>query len=568
MTSNQQIESIGKKIMRLPIHIMCLLLLFSLSSSAFSQSSVAAPDTNTTTQLNVVQSVFEAKLAERKTLRQEILVAAPDDIADLELSLKELNAEITELRDSFEQIAVGSVDLSVFDDNSEEFDWRFEMTQVMMPIIRNLQSLTEKPRRIEALRSEITRNQVQLAAANKAVAAIEESVSTADVESTRLALTELKSNWVDQGMELQRSIEVANVKLDNLQRSDGNFFESIKTGLLGFITGRGLTLLIAFVSAFAVWYIAKLITKLLLVKNRGEAAKNYRTRQRIVHYAFNILTVFLMAVAIIVVFYVRGDVLLLGVTLLVTAATLIGLRHMVPKFLSEARLLLNLGSIREDERVVYNGLPFKVTQLNMYSILKNPELTGVVRLPLENMMGMISRPAGKEVWFPASKGDYILMPDGKLLEVIALTTELIQLQNLVGTKTSVPAADFYNMTFDNLSRGDIFSITSTFGVGYLHQSISNDNIPLVLQQSVANALEKADFAEHVVSVAVELQEAGASSLDYWVNVSVSSAAVRSYFKISRIIQQTCVATCTKEGWDIPFPQLTIHNSPVPSEAIA
>lgn len=57
----------------------------------------------------------------------------------------------------------------------------------------------------------------------------------------------------------------------------------------------------------------------------------------------------------------------------------------------------------------------------------------------------------KEVWFPASKGDYIMLPDGKLLGVLELTTELIQLQNLAGTNTSIPAADFYDMTFDNLS---------------------------------------------------------------------------------------------------------------------
>ncbi len=539
--------------------LLIIALLTAITSDAFAQSAIAVPETDRTTQLNVVQSVLDAKLMERKALRDKILVAEPDDVTDLEVLLKETNVEIAELRESFEQIAVGSVDLGIFSTETEEFNWRTEMTEVMMPIIRNLQSLTEKPRKIEALRSQIAQNNEQLQAANQAVLAIEESIRLANNEPTKLALNGLQTSWKEQAQEIQRSTDVAKVKLNNLQKSNGSFFESFKSGLMGFITGRGLTILLAIAAALAVWYAAKLVTKLLLTKSRGEAVKTYRTRQRLVQYGFNLLTALTMAIAVVVVFYIRGDVLLLGVALLLAGGAILGLRHTITRFISEARLLLNLGSIREDERVVYNGLPFKVTQLNMYSILKNPELTGIVRLPLESMMSMISRPAGNEVWFPASKGDYIMMPDGKLLEVIALTTELVQLQNLVGTKTSVPAADFYNMTFDNITRGEKFAITSTFGVGYSHQSISNDNIPDALQQSVAAALAKTDFAEHVISVAVELKEAGASSLDYWVCVTMSSDAVRSYFKINRIVQQTCVATCTKENWDIPFPQLTIHN---------
>ena len=146
-----------------------------------------------------------------------------------------------------------------------------------------------------------------------------------------------------------------------------------------------------------------------------------------------------------------------------------------------------------------------------------------------------------------------------MLEVIALTTELVQLQNLVGNKSSVPTADFYNMTFDNITRGDRFAVIGTFGVGYVHQRIVNDDVPAKFQKSIEDALAATDFSDHVMSVAVELKEAGASSLDIWINVTMSNVAIRTYYKVGRMIQQACVATCTKEDWDIPFPQLTIHN---------
>lgn len=529
------------------------------STNTLAQGTADSPSPNRASQLDVVQSVLEAKLLERTEVRSNIMNAEPRDVADLEIELNNINAEIAELKQSFEQIAVGNVDLGIFKEDKGEFDWRTEVTEVMMPIIRNLQSLTEKPRKLEALRSTISNSNEQLAAATAALQAVDQNAGLPVNKATQSALSALQTSWKEQIQDIEREREVAQVQLANLQSNDTNIFETVKSGIIGFVTGRGLTLFIAFLAALFVWYVTKLFSKVLLSKSRTIGANTYKTRQRLVQYGFNILTGLLMTIAVIVVFYIRGDVLLLGLTLLLAGGALLGLRNTIPKFITEARLLLNLGSIRENERVVYNGLPYRVASLNMYSVLKNPELTGIIRLPLESLMEMISRPAGKEPWFPVSKGEYILTAEGKLLEVLDLTTELALLQNLAGTKTSIPTADLYNMTFDNISRGDSFSIISTFGIGYSHQDISNQNVPEIFKAALEDAFASKDYGEHIQSISVELKEAGASSLDYWICVSVASAGVRSYFKVNRVVQQTCVDTCTTKNWDIPFPQLTIHN---------
>ena len=248
----------------------------------------------------------------------------------------------------------------------------------------------------------------------------------------------------------------------------------------------------------------------------------------------------------------------MGVAFLFAAAVILGLRHTIPKFVAEMRLLLNLGAIREDERVLYNGLPYRVATLNIYTILRNPELTGVIRLPLDEVVTMISRPAGKEIWFPSSKGDYLNFGDGRVLKVLDQTTELVHLETLAGTKTSMPTADFFNTTFDNISRGETFAVVSVFGIGYAHQALANTLIPEKIQAAVAKAFAKSSIADSVEQVAVELKEAGASSLDFWVCVTLASVAAPAFNKVSRLIQQTCVETCGEENWDIPFPQLTLH----------
>lgn len=528
---------------------------------AFSQDSTTANAStaidNQSDQLKIVQTVLDEKLAARRALREELTKASVDSLPDLQEELLELNKDIKSLRVTFEQIAVGSIDLGVFAEDTGEFDWRNEVTQVMMPIMQNLKALTEKPRKIEALKAQITDAQEQSDVIDSAVVAIQDQIEVVNDDNTRLSLNALLESWKERKSETTRAVELANVKLDNLNKSDQNLWQSIKSGLLGFITGRGLTIVLAIVAATLVWYLMRFLSHLLISRAKSGAEKTYKTRQRVVHYAFKVLTALVLLITVIVVFYTRGDVLLMGLAILLVAGIFLGLRNTIPKFITESRLLLNLGSIREGERVVYLGLPYRVVALNMYSVLRNPELTGVIRLPLESLDGMVSRPAGNEVWFPASKGDYIVV-DERVLQLTELTPELVQLENLSGTKTSIPTTDFYNMTFDNLSRGSAYSISSTFGVGYKHQSISNTLIPETLKAAVTQTLSAIPEAQHVEGVAVELKEAGASSLDFWVCVTMSSAASKSYYKISRLIQQTCVETCTRENWDIPFPQLTLH----------
>ena len=545
------------RLKKLAYSIVVAVILACLPHPALAQEALGSADN--TKQLEVIQSVLDTKLEARTDLREQINTAPADEKTELESDLAELNREIDVLQESFQQVAVGSVDLSVFNDEvSTEFDWRDEVTQIMMPIVQNLKSLTEKPRKIENLKSKISASTIQSTVIENALLSINIQLSNVNENTTRTSLENLKKTWDDRDAEIKREIELATVQLENLQRGDVSFLEAVRNNFFNFVKGRGLTLLLAAIAALIIWFLTRLLSNLLSKRSKREDKDEYRTRQRLVHYSFKLVTFLLILIAVIVVFYVRGDVLLLGVAFLFAAAIILGLRNTIPKFLKESRVLLNLGAIRENERVTYNGLPYQVTSLNMYSVLRNPELTGVIRLPLEEIVNMVSRPAGKELWYPSSKGDYVVLESGRLMKVIDQTTELVELENLVGTKTTIPTTDFFNTTFDNLTRGERFSVVSVFGVGYKHQAISNTEVPTRIQQAVQAALFESETAEHVEHVAVELKEAGASSLDYWVCVTMNSESARSYNRILRSIQQSCIATCSNEGWDIPFPQLTVH----------
>ncbi|MEM7377280.1 MAG: hypothetical protein AAF460_07220 [Pseudomonadota bacterium] len=399
------------------------------------------------------------------------------------------------------------------------------------------------------------KRQAELAAKN--IARTLEAVAD---DETRDALEQLQQSWVVRHQELEQVINLSTVQLDNLQRSDASVWMQLRDGVIKFGTGRGLTLLLAVAAAVGVYGIAHLLSRLVTRRQDGEDVRAFRTRQRIVHYGLKAVRTFLMMIAVVVVFYVRGDILLMAISFLIAAGLVLSLRSAIPRFFDELQLLLNLGAIREDERVMYNGLPWKVTQLNMYSVLRNPEITGIIRLPLQDMLALSSRPVGSEAWFPASRDDILVFGDGRVVQVLGLTPEHVTVASLAGTQSMIPTAEFYHTVFDNLTRSGSYFVSAVFGVGYAHQADSVTTVPATLKAALEAALRDSDLADHVLGIHTDLQSAGASSLDIWLGVKVHSDAAPAYYRLHRLIQQVCVDTCTREAWDIPFPQLTVHRA--------
>lgn len=540
----------------------CLLLLAMLMGPAQLQAQQASdlPKSDLSEQLNSIQASLNTKIGERNVLRQQLQSAAPDALPELQIELDELNEELKSLRENFEQLAIGTIDMDVFNDEATTFDLKEEITQIMLPIMENLKDLTEKPRKLEQLRSRIELKTEQQNAIVAAIAALERNRSESLSVDSSSSIDSLLTEWQDRQSQISQELDLTKVQLTRLETSDKSWWRSTIGSIGSFITGRGLTLAIAALAGTVVWFVTRWLLNFLKTRSRQQDRKTQRTRKRLANYAFKLLSGLFILITVISVFYTRGDMLLLGLSFLVVASLILGLRNMIPNFLAETRLLLNFGSVREGERVIYNGLPFQVVSLNMFSVLRNPELSGVIRLPLESLRSMVSRPARTESWFPASKNDYILYPDGRLRQVMSQTPERVELSDWAGVVTTVPSTEFNTSRFDNLTRGENFCVSQTFGIGYTHQEISLEKIPQTLQAALETNMAASDLSADVVSVGAQFVSAGESSLDYWVGVTVKSSAAASYFKIRGIIQRTCVEVCSRENWDIPFPHLTLHQS--------
>jgi hypothetical protein len=291
-------------------------------------------------------------------------------------------------------------------------------------------------------------------------------------------------------------------------------------------------------------------------ERKGNARRGSRTRLFLLGY--RMLAVLLAALVFLMVLFAAGDLVLFALALVVLLALLLSFRVYLPRYIAEARLFLNVGEVRESERLIYDGVPWRVEALGWYSRLVNPELeNGELRVPIAELVGKVSRPVpNEEPWFPCRAGEYVLLGDDTFGLVERQTPEIVQLK-VRGNSVIYATTDFLAAQPRSLSRGS-FVAFATFGIDYRHQPIATTEVAPVLRQGVVDTLADSPVADLVTDILVEFKEAGASSLDYLIVLTLDGAAAPYYFKLGRLIQTACVDVCNARGWVIPFNQLTVH----------
>ncbi|NNL06473.1 MAG: mechanosensitive ion channel [Gammaproteobacteria bacterium] len=521
---------------------------------------------NSVDSLAILQQSIATKREQLREINEELKQKTdPTEKLEAEQKITRLSNEISSLQKSFEHIALGGINQSVLADQPEQkINWKDELEQISRPIVSTLKELTAKPRQMDALRRDIERYEKQLEEIDKALETLRLFRERGMPQEVSERIGRMISDWEIRKQDALRGLEISRFKLEGLKVEGATWQATAWEAVSGFILGRGLTLFLAIIVGVTIWLVLKWGLELYwrwLYRIRKDVGM---TRAPLVIYAYRLFTAIVIVLAVLMVFYVRGDVLLITLALLALAGVALSLRQTLPRYAAELRLLLGIGPVREDERLVYDGVPFKVISLSVFSILRNPQLDGVLRLPLHSMSDFTSRHAGEEPWFPCQPGDYILMADGSFGRVLQQTIEMVEIL-LRDARVQVRTGDFLDQNIRNLSR-DGFGVACTFGVDYQHQAICLDEIPSLLREAIFTRFEQAELRGDIQDLVVEFKEAGASSLDYQIYMILKGRAAKAFFKAQRLIQQACVETCNREGWVIPFTQITVHSAQASGEA--
>lgn len=561
-----QIRSAGFHFSRLLLAIF-LVLFFATVAHSQSTENLALDSESGPQRINELSELIAQKTQQRNELRSQI-IASGDNAEDSDRErLVALSEDLDGLNDAFLFALLGDqVDIYALEDVEDpETTWQEDVVEVLKPLADTLKAVTRRPREVASLKETID-------IANQKSMAIQSAIELAgrleDQSLTQTSATALQSylsTWSQELNQVRQDKLLAESQLNSILNSNGSGWTDFWTSVKEFMLGRGLTLVIAIIAAVIAWLIMRTLWWFYSTKIATKETRRKSLFYRFSAYSYYIVTGFVVVLAVLLTLWLREDLLLLAIAFVALASLALGFRQYLPSYMTEARLLLNLGNVREDERVVYDGLPWQVMSLNIQTVLRNPAIDGVLRLPLSTIATLSSRPIKNNLWFPTNIDDYVLLPDGLFGRIKCQTPDLVEIAVRGGMTLTYPTSEFFSVKVLNLTKDETFGVSTTFGLDYSLQSICLTTVPATLREAIHNALIREGYAEHVVGELVELSSANESSLDYIVFITMGSEVASSYYAIERLLVQTCIEVANEHNWGIPFPQLTVHTaSPVPA----
>ncbi len=477
----------------------------------------------------------------------------------LQEMLTQLDQQLSESTADFERIATG-VEPAVFTEQKQEtFSWKDELTTLLQPSIKELKQLTARARQKTELKDAIADLGKQAATAKQAVGHLNTQIDAAKDARIKSYLRELLPAWQNMEKRIQGKLELAQRELAKLEANNANVAESASLYMKDFFRERGLYLLLAFVAFGVVLLLFRLLHRLLFAILPGARKEQRPFYVRVLHISLRMLSVVAAFASFIFILYTAEDWLLLSLAIIILIGIAWAVRQTLPKLWQQARLVLNLGSAREGERVIYNGLPWRVESLNVFCKLSNPALGMQLQIPVESMVGLISRPyAPEEPWFPCRKDDWVAIDGKPFAKVVSLSPEQVEVVELGGRRIVYQTSDFLAAKPANLSRN--FSLRVVFGLSYDLQAEITTTVPERLKAFLERKLAEHGYTEHCLNLAVDFLQAGPSSLDLAVLADFKGEAAPAYRRIERALNRWCVECCNEQGWEIPYPQLTVHRS--------
>ena len=523
-------------------------------------STVEVQETNEKTLLSLLdlEASIKNRIKDRESqLKEEKSPVAQqrikDEIADLDKNLSDTSAD-------FERLATGIDPASFSEKTKDTFSWQEELTSLLKPAIRELKNLTTTARERTGLQAEIARLKELKPIAQTALENLQLQINGTSNTVLKNDLQKLLPEWNNINEELDSKLSVLELKLSSLEAKEKPFIDGLQESTAYFFKNRGLYLTQALIVFFLTLLLFSLVYRWLQKYISAFRSQHRSFAIRLFDIFYRVASVVVACLSLFVVFYLVEDWTLLSLLVVLFIAVLWTFRIVLPKFFVQVKLLLNIGSVREGERIMLYGVPWRIMNINIFTTLENPDLNIKLRLPIEKLTEHCSRQHGDDApWFPCRKNDWVLLSDGSFGKALSVSHEIVSLLERGGARKTYQTADFLALAPKNLSMN--FRVKEFFGLSYDVQGQLGEVIS-TLHAYIEHRFEVDGYSDRVLNMQVMLHQAGASSLDLAIIVDFKGNAAPLYNRLRRSIQGYCVDGCNENGWEIPFPQLTIHKPDV------
>ncbi|MCF6248471.1 MAG: hypothetical protein L3J69_14085 [Desulfobacula sp.] len=502
-----------------------------------------------------LKKVLSQRIQEKNAVLEKSSSSTQKDL--LKFELEKLDQQVNEYSMDFERIATG-IDTGLFaEKKAEAFDWKNEIMGLVEPGIKEIKRVTVRVRYKTKLKDERSHYQELAPVAGQAVQNIIRLISQADDLELKKTLQQFLPEWQGLHKQVLNKLEIVNMRLAEMAGEEKSIIETSRASIKNFFRTRGLFLIIAVISCIGVIFLLRVLSRALVRFVPGYTLTYRPFHVRMLSLIFRVLSFVLVLFVLIFVFYIVEDWVLLSLTIIFIMGLGWAAKHTLPQYWHQSRLMLNIGAVREGERIAYNGVPWLVKNINLFSELENPSLGVKLRLPIEKLLGRTSRSFHpKEPWFPCKRNDWVILSDGTRGVVTSLSHEMVELVQRGGAHKTYLTSDFLSLAPLNISTN--FRLKILFGISYGLQKESTTSILDIVKDYIDKQVEIEGYKKSLLSLRVEFQQAAASSLDLVVIADFKGDMAPLYQRLKRAIQRWCVDACTLNDWEIPFPQLTIH----------
>lgn len=548
----------------------CIVFLYS-SVAAWADTTKQPPASNKEQAVVVLateaQEMLTSLLELQRNLEEEIQQSQKklkDSISEAEKNaLKEeiaqLDRQLSESTNDFERIATGVEPALFAEKKPETFSWKNELANLVEPVIKELKRFTIRARQKTDLKDKIVELQMLETAASQAVENLQTVVEKTSDQQVQKEVNALLPEWLNASKRLSNKLELAERELAQLEDQEVSLVESSSKSLRTFFRNRGLYLIVSVLVFFAVLVLCRLLYRGIvafshkLVKQKEQRSFN----NRLLYIIFQVSSVILAVLGLFFVLYLAEDWFLLSMAIIFFLGLAWTIRQVLPRLWQQGRLMLNLGAVREGERLIMYGVPWRVDVINVFCSLVNPSLKIELRLPIEEMIGLVSRPYNQEEpWFPCKKGDWVVVGSAPRARVVSLSHEQVEVVERGGRRVTYPTETFLEGCPANLSRN--FRIRVPFGLSYGLQEEVTSKIPVIVKEYIDAKMVEQGYDSSCLNLQVEFFQANSSSLDFIVLADFEGRMADVLKRLERFIQKCCVECCTQNNWEIPFPQLTVH----------
>ncbi|MBM9514742.1 mechanosensitive ion channel family protein [Desulfogranum marinum] len=481
--------------------------------------------------------------------------------ATLEQEIVHLDQQLSDTTTDFERIATGVESALFAEKKPETFSWKEELASLVEPAIKELKRFTIKARKKSHLKDKIVELTKLSQTAGEAVIHLQTIAETTSDKQVKQEVTALLPEWSNIERSLLNKLELAQLELSQLHEKELSLIKSSSNSIRNFFKNRGFYLTVALLTFIAVLITCRILYRLFqfILRKIKSTEKKRSFHLRMIDILFQTSSIVLAVTSLFFVLYLAEDWFLLSMAIIFFLGIFWTIRQGLPRLWQQGRLMLNIGSVRENERLILHGVPWKIVSIHVFCQLENPMLGVRLRIPIEDIVGLSSRPfSNEEPWFPCKKGDWVVVGSAPRGRVVSLSHEQVELVERGGKRIVYPTGIFLENCPVNLSRN--FRLRVVFGLSYSLQKDITRTIPNILLAFIESQMEQEEWADQCMNLQVEFFQANASSLDLLVLADFKGAVADINKRIERAIHKWCVECATVNNWEIPFPQLTLHQA--------